>query len=183
VKIDPIWTAAGQQQVYREVLECMARPGRLGAIDEALTEAPATLAVIATLVDDAVTFADPGGLLSDAARAPLDFRPEGDACADYVLLDGALPPAVSPRLGSLVAPESSTTLLVQVAGLDQGTALYLSGPGIKDEARLYVDGLHPDWLSARARWVGTFPRGVDLILFTANRFVALPRTTRIMGVH
>ena len=183
VKIDPVWTAPGQQQVYRELLECMARPGRVGAADPALTDASAALAVIATLVDNAVTFADPQGLLADAERAPLGYRPEGDACADYVLLDGALPPAASPRVGSLVAPERSTTLIVRVTGLERGTALHLTGPGIARDTRLPVDGLHPEWLPTRDRWVAGFPCGVDLILVSGDRFAALPRTTRVTGVQ
>lgn len=183
MRIDPVWTEPGQQRVYRELVECMARPGRVAVVDDALAGAPAALAVLATLVDGAVSLSDPGDLLSETERALLAGRMVTPEEADYVLLGGDAPPDFSPRLGTLTDPERSTTLVLAVAGLGRGSALHLTGPGVPREARLRVDGLHPAWLRARADWVARFPLGVDLILADRTCFTALPRTTRITEVH
>ena len=81
--------------------------------------------------------------------------------------------------GSMEYPDQSTTLLVQVGSLSHGPQRRLSGPGIRAQRLLQVDGLGADFdASWRASHAG-FPLGVDLILCCGNQITALPRTTQI----
>jgi alpha-D-ribose 1-methylphosphonate 5-triphosphate synthase subunit PhnH len=84
----------------------------------------------------------------------------------------------------LEAPEAGATLLLRVDSLHDETVgeltLHLSGPGIRQQAVLGVSGLHPAWIVARNAWVANFPLGIEMVLCDENRFVALPRTTRIV---
>ncbi len=76
-------------------------------------------------------------------------------------------------------PESSATLILQVAALGEGRRLVLSGPGLEGEAALFVaglpDGFVAEWAANRRR----FPRGVDVILCAGDQLAALPRTVGI----
>ena len=104
--------------------------------------------------------------------------------AAFVLLDGSRAPELNPRLGTLEAPEAGATLLLRVESLHGETGgelnLRLSGPGIRQHVALGVSGLHPAWIAARNAWVENFPLGIEMVLCDETRFVALPRTTRIV---
>jgi alpha-D-ribose 1-methylphosphonate 5-triphosphate synthase subunit PhnH len=94
--------------------------------------------------------------------------------------DGHRAPDFQPMLGSLESPEFGATVLVKIDCVGEGAlTLELAGPGVDGRRTLCLAGLHPDWLTRRADWVGGFPLGVDLLLSDATRIVALPRTTRI----
>jgi len=73
------------------------------------------------------------------------------------------------------APETSATLIVQVASLSSGRRFRLSGPGLREPATLAVDGLPADFAAAWALNHGRFPRGFDLVLCAGDRLAALPR--------
>jgi alpha-D-ribose 1-methylphosphonate 5-triphosphate synthase subunit PhnH len=110
----------------------------------------------------------------------LQAKPGASEHARYVAVDGHRAPDFQPELGSLESPEFGATLLIGVNSLGDGElSLELVGPGIDGQRNIRLAGLHPDWLTRRADWVGSFPLGVDLLLSDAHRIVALPRTTRI----
>mgnify|MGYP003526883683 CR=1 FL=1 len=47
--------------------------------------------------------------------------------------------------------------VIEVDGVGQGAlSLELTGPGIDGRRALRLTGLHPDWLTRRADWVGGF---------------------------
>lgn len=67
--------------------------------------------------------------------------------------------------------------------LDGGRELQLSGPGIRHVNVISPSGL-PDILPRLwAENNAFFPRGVDVILTAGDKFVCLPRTTRIKLVE
>ena len=76
-------------------------------------------------------------------------------------------------------PESSATLILQVAALDEGQNLRLTGPGLGAPASLRVAGLPPGFVAAWAANRALFPRGVDIILCAGDRLAALPRIVRL----
>jgi alpha-D-ribose 1-methylphosphonate 5-triphosphate synthase subunit PhnH len=94
----------------------------------------------------------------------------------------ALPAFESFNLGSADYPDRATTLVLCVTSLRSGAELMLEGPGIKTRQSLRAAPL-PDDLAARlAANHALFPRGVDLILASANEIAALPRSVRLANV-
>lgn len=178
--IEALFLPSTQQKLFRRLLDAMARPGSLReAADLAGTGAVAR-AVLAVLVDGEVTLADAPGWLPESDWPLLEARKAAPEQADFVLCDGARAPDFEPRLGDLANPERGATLILTVAELGRGPlALELTGPGIETARTLALSGLHPAWLKAREVWDAAFPLGVDWILADAQRFAALPRTSRV----
>ncbi|MCW1412992.1 phosphonate C-P lyase system protein PhnH [Rhizobium sp. 1AS11] len=82
------------------------------------------------------------------------------------------------RFGTLLEPNLSTTLLIQVPSLTDGEPASLSGPGIKDEKSIAPSGL-PKWFwSAWLDNASKFPLGLDVIFFDGARLTGLPRSVR-----
>jgi alpha-D-ribose 1-methylphosphonate 5-triphosphate synthase subunit PhnH len=178
MKTETLWQPEHQQVLFRHLLQAMSYPGRRVELTDA--ETPADRAALATLLDPTVSLCDKHGLLP-ASDWPLLAASHASAEeADFVLVDGSLPPDFEPRTGSLAEPEQSATLVLRVDALGKGkTRMLMTGPGIDKDLLLDVDGLHADWLRQRAAWVSAFPMGVDLILADARQVVAIPRTTRL----
>lgn len=180
MKTENIWRADIQQRVFRELVEAFSRPGDIRDLGAWAAGADARRAVLATLMDGEATLADPHGQV-DAEDWPLLQAKAADAGSTrFVVADGRRAPDFQPTLGTLDSPEQGATVLVRVEKVGAGeTALALEGPGIDGQRQLLLGGLHPDWLTRRADWVGSFPLGVELLLSDAHRIVALPRTTQI----
>jgi len=179
---DPVLDA---QAAFRAVLEAMSRPGRVRNAGAGLSPPaplmPAAAAVLLALADSGTPLFHDAG---EAAASWLRFHagaPEvaGPAQATFVLATG-MPPAIAALgAGTEEEPERGATLLVQVAGLEEGAGWRLSGPGIEREQRLLVQGLPTGFVAQWATNRALFPRGVDLILCAGERIVALPRTVSI----
>src|SRR5690606_15895455 len=91
----------------------------------------------------------------------------------------ALPTLNAFNPGSELAPEDSTTLIVEVGDLYREGPLHLSGPGIERQHRLGATGLDATRLAQRAALAEGFSCGLDLFLTCGERIVGIPRTTRI----
>jgi alpha-D-ribose 1-methylphosphonate 5-triphosphate synthase subunit PhnH len=184
---DPV---ADSQAIFRVVLDAMARPGSVVEVRPGL-EAPASLGPAAAAVclalvdfetplwlDRAARTADTVEYLRFHCGAPIVDAP-GDA-SFAVVTDVTGAPALGEfAQGTDEEPERSTTVIVQVAGLEPGEGCRLIGPGIAGETRLRAAGLTPAFWSQARDNHGAFPRGVDLLLVAGARLVALPRTTRV----
>ncbi len=183
---DPVIEA---QNVFRLVLDAMARPGRIATIPESL-QPPSPLSVSAAAICLALADHDTPIWLAPEFRTPsaiafLKFHcgcPIVDvpANAAFAIANGATVPALDQfAIGDDAWPETSTTVIVQLDDLAVGDGLVLSGPGIETTHRLNARGLRVDvWGEWRANQ-GLFPCGVDLILVAGNRIAALPRTTTV----
>ncbi len=179
------------QAVFRAVLDATARPGRprevTGPAAPPEPMMPGTAAVLLALADlDTPLWLDRAMAGSGGVADYLAFQcgaPRTDdprravfaAIADPL----AMPPLDAFALGSDEAPETSTTLLIQVADLRDDGGWRLTGPGIESAHRLAVDGLPDDFVAWRTGGRHLFPRGTDVILIAGRRLAALPRTTRI----
>lgn len=180
MKTERIWQAGVQQRVFRELVEAFSRPGDIRDLSACVDGVAAQRAVLATLMDGEMTLADPHGQIATADWPLLQAKPGATERARYIVADGHRAPDFQPVLGSLESPEFGATVLVEIDCVGEGAlTLELTGPGIDGRRALHLTGLHPDWLTRRADWVGGFPLGVDLLLSDATRIVALPRTTRI----
>jgi alpha-D-ribose 1-methylphosphonate 5-triphosphate synthase subunit PhnH len=173
---DPV---AGAQACFRAVLDAMARPGRIMSVSGVSAPPPlcsAAAAVLLTLVDHET----PLSLDSDteAARPWIAFHtgaPDGSA---YVLAL-SLPDLAALPNGTDEMPETSATVILQVASLGSGRRYVLEGPGLRWPTDLRVGGLPGDFISIWQRNHALFPRGIDLILCAGDRLAALPRSVTV----
>jgi alpha-D-ribose 1-methylphosphonate 5-triphosphate synthase subunit PhnH len=185
---DPVLAA---QSTFRAVLDAMARPGSVQAIGAAL-DPPAPLAagagaIALTLVDhdtpvwlDAALAADGAvaewlrfhcgcDLVAEPARAAFAFAADAADVPDFA--------AFNP--GTSDYPDRSTTLVLQVRTLQAGAGLILTGPGIRERSRLLAAPLPADIAARLARNRALFPRGIDLVLATADAVAAIPRSIQV----
>lgn len=177
------------QAVFRATLEAFAHPGRLetlpatSGLPDGLS--PALASLLLTLADPDTPVWLPADVPA-AARAFLRFHcgcPLADAVGDATFVcvpTGYAMPALADCAQGLPAyPDRSATLIVEVASLQDGDALTLSGPGIEATQSLRVRGLPADF---RASWRANnarFPLGVDLLLASGPQFCAMTRTTHV----
>jgi len=180
MRTDTVWSETSQQTCYRALLQAVARPATIQRLEPG--DQPAWMLVAATLLDGAVTLADPDHLLATEHWPFIGATKVEPTEAAYIIADGSRPPHFTPQLGTLEQPHLGATILVVVAGLGDGPlCLDARGPGIASTQPLSVLGLDPGWISARNGWARRFPRGVDLLLADHLNVAALPRTTRLEG--
>ena len=186
--------AFGSQAVFRAVLQALSHPGRTVAVEhDAQTPAvghAASAAVLLALLDSDCTLWLSPSLAANDAGAWLRFHTGCTLVADaaqarfvWVAQGDVVPPLDSLALGTDIYPDQSATCVVDVprataTTADAINAWQLRGPGIQEMAALQVDGLSDDFEAQWAANHGVFPRGVDLLLATADHIVGLPRTTR-----
>jgi alpha-D-ribose 1-methylphosphonate 5-triphosphate synthase subunit PhnH len=181
------------QSTFRSVMDAMARPGAVQRI-KAGSGTPAGMmrgsaAIALTLFDhdtpiwlDAAMSATP-----DVARW-LKFHTSAPVIADssvasFALIGDAqrLPMLERFAFGSNEYPDRSTTLILQVESLTQGTAFELKGPGIDGTALLRAMIRPRDLFERLAINEALFPRGIDVVLVHDDAIVAIPRTTRLIA--
>jgi alpha-D-ribose 1-methylphosphonate 5-triphosphate synthase subunit PhnH len=181
------------QITFRSAMDAMARPGSVQRVT-AVSGAPAammrgTAAIALTLFDhDTPVWLDP--LMSgtpDVAKW-LKFHTSAPVTPDssissFAVIGGAraLPALDRFAFGTSEYPDRSTTVILQVESLTQGSAFELRGPGIDGTAVLRAT-LQPTDLFARLAINATlFPRGIDVVLVADDAVVAIPRTTRLVA--
>lgn len=176
------------QAVFREVMECMARPGRITRFGRA-PEAPTGLdkaagAVGLTLFDfETLVWLDPA-LADSEAEAWLRFHcgcpltPKAQDAAFAVVTDIAKAPNLAAfNQGDAKYPDRSTTVILQVASLEGGPVVTLSGPGIQTTTDIAPKGLPQDFWTQIETNQAQFQFGVDVLLVAGDQLLALPRTT------
>ena len=103
--------------------------------------------------------------------------------AAFAFMSGApeLPPFAGFNIGTPDYPDRSTTIVIQVASLQSGRGLTLTGPGIPGRRSFRADPLPQDFSDQLAANRGHFPCGVDLLLVADGEGAALPRSTRLLN--
>ena len=169
---DPV---ADSQACFRTILDVMARPGRVRSVSGVIAPAPlcdAAAAVLLTLLDhETPLWLDP---LAAAARPWIEFHTGAPKGASFAMAL-SLPDLNAFPAGTDEMPETSATIVVQVASLTGGRAYRLAGPGLREPAVIRIAGLPDDFASIWQRNHALFPRGIDLILCAGNTLTALPR--------
>ena len=182
--IDPVY---GAQQAFRQVLDAMARPGRIHEVPAALLrELPpcdvATASLLLTLADfeTPVWMGNSMSVVEGFVRfhCGSPFVPAGDSLF-AVACPQDLPELGTFQLGHPEYPDRSTTLILQVSEIRKNGPLVLRGPGIEAQHRISVTGLAGGFWSDRDALAPLFPLGIDLILTAGERMVCIPRTTRV----
>ncbi len=175
------------QRIFRAVLAALSRPVMSQAIG-GLPPAPAPLcaasgAILLALAD----YETPVWLQSPSPEACAWLRfhcgaplVEAPAEAVFAVISQplAMPPLAAFAQGLPEYPDRSATLIVHSAGFgDRG--LRLTGPGIRNECRLGIDGLAPDFWRSWQSQQGLAPLGVDLLFVNGDSVLGLPRSTRV----
>ncbi|PZM16062.1 phosphonate C-P lyase system protein PhnH [Rhizobium tubonense] len=188
---EPVFNA---QSVFKAAMDGMARPGTVQTVDLEISP-PAPLGAAAgalglTLCDHDTPVWLSANLAKSSAPAWLGFHSGAPMTTDKLEARFAFFEASAMlssfnqfSLGSQEYPDRSVTLILEIAALDGGKELALSGPGIKTIQMIAPVGLPETfqrlWSDNRA----IFPRGVDVILTAGRRFVCLPRTTKITATE
>lgn len=186
---DPVMDA---QVTFRTIMQAFAEPGTLQTLPEA------TLA----------TLEPPVGLSRGAAaillaladfETPVHLEKNGGAIAAFLRFHTGCPIVDAPAKsgfahvadgavfddlgryaqGTLEYPDRSTTLIIEVESLSQGTPLTLAGPGIAGTRTVRLSPIHPDLPQRLAENTALFPQGVDLLFTDGRAIVGLPRSTRV----
>ncbi|GMA60437.1 phosphonate C-P lyase system protein PhnH [Alicyclobacillus fastidiosus] len=182
------------QELFRTLLDCMSRPGKIaklapsnGVLEIDLT--PYVVSVALTLLDQEVTFQivhDKGSSSSTlqvytmASLAPLNQ-------CDFVFMHGTDSVDVCGlKRGVLAYPDESATVVCSVNQLSDSklyqsgtTKLTLSGPGIKDQCQLFLDGIDEQLLSLWQRANQEYPLGIDWIFVDEmGNVCCIPRSTQ-----
>ncbi|MGQ2968318.1 MAG: phosphonate C-P lyase system protein PhnH [Allorhizobium sp.] len=178
------------QTVFRAVMDAMAQPGTLGVVEVPVAP-PAPLGIAAgalllTLCDHDTPIWVTPALAKSALSGWIGFHTgasvtstKSDAKFAFVEAGAPFPSLAQFALGTQEYPDRSTTLVIEVAALEGGKPLQLTGPGIRDTATIAPKGLPETFLRQWADNRALFPRGVDVVLTAGRRFIALPRTTMI----
>jgi alpha-D-ribose 1-methylphosphonate 5-triphosphate synthase subunit PhnH len=179
VAIPKLWQPDVQQLVFRQLLQAMAYPGERRSIHDLVDDARAAIAVLATLCDDAVSFADPHQLISSEDRGFLLGIEASETDADFIVVGVTHEPDFRPRTGTIYRPEESATVILACESLGLGdSTINMTGPGIETEVEFSVTNDIVRWL----RWRNAlthYPQGVDLIFADAKEILAIPRSSQI----
>lgn len=177
------------QQSFRRLLKAMSEPGVIVSLSQVSHGwqplGVATSSLLLTLADSATPVWLSPRFANDMVRqnlrlhtsAPLCETPEEAvfAVADATLSVDALNALSQANAG---APESRTTLIMQVASLSGGRMLRLTGAGIYEE-RMVAPQLPQDVTDELAERLHPLPLGFDLILTCGDRLLAIPHATHL----
>lgn len=187
----PALDAHQSSQVFRLLLDVLARPGTRARLPLQPDMSPALLVPLA-LADVDVTLA-----VLDEPRAAREWEVALGRATDARVGDLAhsdivvalQPPSVDElrrlKRGTSLAPEEGARLVLACRSLSDGDSpaelvLELGGPGVPGKRRLGIDGLSGGVINALADLNTAFPMGVDTFLVAQDGTLAgLPRTTQI----
>jgi alpha-D-ribose 1-methylphosphonate 5-triphosphate synthase subunit PhnH len=187
---DPVRSA---QAAFRAILEATSRPGTVCPIGAEVAPpsplSPAVAAIALTLCDqDTQVWLDAALRASRDVAAWLRFHcgariVDDPSAASFAFAADTreLPAFDRFNLGSADYPDQSTTIVLQVDSFQSGPELMLQGPGIKNRQAFLAGPLPDDFAERLTQNRSLFPRGVDLILASANEVAALPRSVRLIG--
>ena len=179
-----------EQRAFRALMDGMARPGSVQTVgpDAPSSRVGAALLLFEALLDHEVTFAV---VPADAEIDEWLLRSTGSRiasvrAADYLLASGeGIESAIrQAKVGLPAYPDLGATVVAAVESVSgeavSGVALVLAGPGIRDQATVWVAGLPAETRDAFMERNSEVPLGVDLVLIAPDgRFTCLPRYTRI----
>jgi alpha-D-ribose 1-methylphosphonate 5-triphosphate synthase subunit PhnH len=174
---------------FRAVLDALARPGQLrdaGGVEPPDGMSTAAGAVLLCLADAETPLWMPERLRGGAAAEWLQFHtnaPQVTGRRQAMFAFGRwdeLAPLADWAAGEAAYPDRSATLIVEVAALERGPELELSGPGIRTTAR-FAPLLPTSAAAALRRNAARYPLGLDFFFTAGGRVAGLPRSTRIGG--
>jgi alpha-D-ribose 1-methylphosphonate 5-triphosphate synthase subunit PhnH len=186
------------QRHYRILLQCTARPGTIGQLNDVELEVPQQLNGATALLALALFSSDCSFCLEPGEQQTVDFlrrrtsaRQATAEQADFLLVTNPsrLESIGVARTGTLPYPDLGATAVLQVTAISPaptpgGLRLTLTGPGIETETVVFVLGASEALFELLRARNTEFPLGIDTYLtcdsLSAGPCVlALPRTTRV----
>ena len=172
---------------FRAALDVLARPGRIREVAGAAPPDGLSVAagvLLLTLADAETPLWLPERLRGGAVAEWLRFHtnaPQAAGRGQAMFATGhweELLPLEDWSVGEPAYPDRAATLIIEVAALDGGPALELSGPGIDGRARL-APVLRPGAVAALRANAAQFPLGLDFFLTAGRQVAGLPRSALI----
>ncbi|MBU3189664.1 phosphonate C-P lyase system protein PhnH [Clostridium bowmanii] len=183
------------QSVYRKTLNCMARPGTIDCIQEESKKLDinvnfnkSTMILMLMLLDGEVSYKIISRREEEITRIvnQMTFANHSETKdADFIfILSDATPEKINAtvrdsKLGDLINPHKSATIIFESEGLSKEKEFTLKGPGIEEVsyARIQAKG---NWLEERDKVNNEYPVGIDIIFIDEeSNIMCLPRTTQI----
>ena len=188
---EPVFHA---QSVFKLMMDAMARPGTIQTVARnAMPPAPlgvAAGAIALTLCDHDTPVWLSAGLAKSAVPQWLGFHTGAPVTSEKAEARFAFAEAGTPlssfglfAAGTQEYPDRSTTLVIELADLEAGRRLALTGPGIKTVTDIAPLGLSDTFLRLWTENRALFPRGIDIMLTSGCRFLCLPRTAKITATE
>jgi len=196
--VEPYNQVFDGQKHYRTLLQCTARPGTIGQLDDVLLDVPSQLNRATALIALALFSGDSAYYLSENEATVANFiqreaasKPVSAEHADFLILTDVnqIEGLQKASTGSLSYPDLGATVVLQVkaispAPLANSLRLTLTGPGIESETVVFVLGASEVFFATLQDRNAEFPLGVDVFLtcdsLSAGPCVmALARTTRV----
>lgn len=172
-RFDPVFDC---QQVFKALMNALARPGVIFSIQDNLKKLPPEHAPLVaaglTLLDNWRTFAVWScSALSGQLRELTYGLPSPLEEADYIFLPlGCGAPCrevlARAKAGTLPEPHKSATILIALERLTGGPRSQLRGPGVDGSLEITLPEEGLAWLRARQELAFEFPCGVDLFFLT-----------------
>ena len=182
------------QGVYRKVLKGMATPGKIQRLDEGakvdleVDSYKSTFLLMLMLLDGEVTFnvvskntKEISSMISQITYSQFKEIEE----ADYVFIledatnDSLAKVYKNAKLGDLVNPNKSSTIIAEVPSIEYGNEIELRGPGIK-ECNMISINIKGNWIEERAERNIEYPIGIDgIFIDKVGNLIGLPRTTQV----
>lgn len=181
------------QRTFRTLLNCFARPGTVGQLEHRYSVAglyTETVTVIFSLIDSEVSFQTVGEQIeiNQQIRALSGGQIKPEHMADFVIVPHSateqqqLDTISSAKIGDLVDPQKSATIIVEIDETTPAIPIELTGPGI-EEAEVIKMNISKELLALRDSKNKEFPLGVDFIFIErSGHVIALPRTTKVKEV-
>ncbi|WP_336810764.1 phosphonate C-P lyase system protein PhnH [Bosea sp. MMO-172] len=184
---DPVFQS---QAAFRALLAALSEPGTLQQVASEITPpeglATATATALLTLADYETPVWLPEALRNGPAGAWLRFHCGAALVgnpveAAFAVIDGAAdePKLSAFNLGTDQFPDRSTTVIVQVAGLEGGAAIALAGPGIPGTRTVTPRSFRPGFTEELRENGAIYPLGVDVLLACGDGMIGLPRSTQV----
>ena len=177
------------QRLFRGVLDAFSHPGRIVDLRDAPlgpgTLSPAAVAFLLTFADRETPLWLEAGLDRQTVRDFLRFHVGApivqarEAATFAVIIGGGGEPFAGFVIGTDTYPDRAATVVIEVPSLEDGPACTWRGPGIAGAARVAIDGLGRDFWSAWTVNHALFPCGVDVVVTSGSRLIALPRSIAV----
>uniref|UniRef100_UPI003F81298C phosphonate C-P lyase system protein PhnH n=2 Tax=Serratia TaxID=613 RepID=UPI003F81298C len=161
------------QHAFRLILKALSEPGHRVTLPNGPAWAPlnaASTAALLTLADQETPLQLCAALKSEQVLTNIRFHSGAPLAATaqevcFALFDEHVQAADLQALphGTEISPEFGATVVVQLAELENGAALRLTGPGIESQ-RLIAPRLPPALLDYLVNRPQRFPLGLDILL-------------------
>jgi alpha-D-ribose 1-methylphosphonate 5-triphosphate synthase subunit PhnH len=181
------------QEIFRKVLDSMARPGKINQLVHEGISVPDGLNKASALLGFSLLNSDVNFYMHHEGQTPAEYirlntasEQTGLSAADFVFINGRHDSLLVREIksGEPETPQDGATLIIDVEKIfdrptDQTHELILKGPGVKETKTIYIRGIDPGLFSEIKEKNSEYPLGIDTILTdNEGNVICLPRTNQ-----